>query len=72
MWLEEPVAKLTFVGEVHQDNNRLMVGNKDVVREFVSAWGGRCQVGILEISLQLLPRSDVRVGCGGGLSTCGE
>ena len=60
-----PVADLTFVGEVHVEDGRLIVGDTDVVKRFQAAYGGHRQMGELRLTLHLLTSPTVEVSPSG-------
>lgn len=60
-----PVVNLTFLGEVHMENGRLIVGDTDVVRKFQAHYGGHRQLGRLRMVLDLLPVETTEVSPSG-------
>jgi hypothetical protein len=60
-----PVVDLVFLGEVHIEAGRLIVGDVDVVRRFQVAYGGHRQLGELHVVLHLLTAPTVEVSPSG-------
>jgi hypothetical protein len=60
-----PVVDLTFVGEVHIDADRLIVGDTDIVKRFKAAYGGYRQNGELRVTLHLLTSPTIEVSPSG-------
>jgi hypothetical protein len=52
---EVKIAAVGAVGEVHADSmGRLLVGDTDLVKKFLAAWGGQRQLGRVEIVMHLM------------------
>jgi hypothetical protein len=60
-----PVVDLTFVGEVHIEDGKLIVGDTDVVKRFAAAYGGNRQLSELRMTLHLLTSPTVEVSPSG-------
>lgn len=60
-----PVVDLTFVGEVHIEGERLIVGDTDIVKRFKAAYGGYRQMGEVRLTLHLLTSPTIEVSPSG-------
>lgn len=60
-----PVVDLTLVGEAHFENDRLIIGDTDVLRRFKAAYGGFRQMVELRLVLHLLTAPTVEVSPSG-------
>lgn len=50
MKIHEPLVIREFVGEMHVEGKRLIVGDTDVVDVVVASWGGNRQMGRLMVT----------------------
>jgi len=46
----DPLVRLEQLGVMHVEGGKLMIGDTDVVKKFVSQWGGHRQQGVLRMS----------------------
>jgi hypothetical protein len=60
-----PVVDLTFVGECHLEDNKLIIGDTDVVKRFAAAYGGNRQLSELRVTLHLLTSPTIEVSPSG-------
>jgi hypothetical protein len=60
-----PIVNLTFVGEVHLENGRLISGDTDVVKRFMAAWGGHRQLGKITLMFAPIPLETTEVSPSG-------